>query len=171
MVSGLERGRSAPVNPADTVIGYIKRFPALNTDVSVTSDGMPPEVSGKAAFRVLHDRGFANLSRVLQRVHAGEPFRFSRQRTRDEYRGALAVVNDLAENLRVNEERLLDQAVVKGREYKGSATTIYELVLTFYEVLSDGIVGDLHRARTLSEQEGFVLSPKMREVLEAAENK
>jgi hypothetical protein len=165
MVGGQEHGRPSPVNPADTVIGYIKRFPTLNTDVSVTRDGMPQDLSGKAAFGVLRDRGFANLGAMLERVHAGAPKIISRPQTRLEYRRASVVVSDLVETLRANEERLLDQAVVGERQFNDSRTTIYELVLTFYETLHSGGIINLQRARALSEQGGFVLSPMMQEAL------
>lgn len=150
----------------------------LNLDINLRRE-MPPLMFGEDLnffTEALKYGGFRNLSKAIEVVH-GEEIR--NKKGEDSLRGAedpqlkvySRVIADLSRTVSDNLSLLDSRAIVDEGTYRGKETRIGELVLTFYEITLRSLVDksyyyspQVQRVDTLSEQEGFVLSPMMKKV-------
>lgn len=167
----------APCTAKELVHFIGANLSTMNSDIRRTRK-MPSIKPGndlRYIIEPLREKGLENLAKVFDVVHSGE-LRLKRGRsfpsTMDarQFQVSRQILSDLSLAASNNLSLLDTHAVVREGEYRGNDTRIGELVLTFYDLVSDGSRINMNsfnakkRVDTLSKQEGFVLSPMMREI-------
>lgn len=165
------------------VVNLIKHSETLNPD-TFQERPMPSiaPVTGctQPFIEALRKHGFPNLAVAIAVVHRGEQRMkqdkgFLSDVQANKFRSCLKVIEDLSSAVSDNATLFNNAAQVDiVRDYRGGAgTTLGQIVLSFYDRYLYSIIGnsamtesaDL-RVDTLSKQNGFVLSPIMRECIQ-----
>lgn len=176
-MAGIERN---PTTAESLVAELTTHSSTLNLDTHQERP-MPSIIPGKGCvppfIKALRESRFINLAIAIAVAHGGEwrirhGKNFLNKAQAGRFQACMPIVADFFSITSKNASMLNTAAKVGSiNEYRGGAgTTIGQIVLSFYEMYLDSIIGDSAmiesadlRVDTLSKQNGFVLSPIMRE--------